>query len=363
MSTRDRYATGTTYGGDTYGSATYSNQRPDAYRLQLNAPSGRRADVRPIDHSRSTAHSAISELKATIPRLPYLQEFAFGDVTLFFGDHPVFRGDIEAVPGPGLTGDGAVTLTFPSQLVSLTRTTLTRTFAADRAIHDAIRELWRLSDFEADVRPPADPLQFEEAQTYEGESLLSIQQDLHERAGMRFTEQIHQVGRQVESYRSSETQREATWVLGDGGHSSEIAGKDYANVVTVYGARDAQGIRYEATERDEAAIDALDTEVHQEITDPTLGSTAACTARAVAYLEEASMGPLSGEINIVPDPRDPILPGYRYEIWEWTRPDDADPVTLPVDSVDVSESADDVSGTLQLNKPTGITDIIRDLQG
>jgi len=345
---------GFTFGGDdpaTYGppdAGTWGPQREQRYRIRLRR--GDRGTV--IDAVLSIeltlAHSAVSALRAEVPRIPGLGDYKFGTVDLLYGDERLFRGRLLEWPGPG-TGETA-TLAAPGPGQTLKRADLSVSFSG-RAAHDAIAEVWRdETPFTATVVAPASPTTLSDFAT-EG-SALEVLQTLHEQAGMRWTVQYAQDTVDVESYVPSEVPKTQAWDAVE--HGSTGQGFGYANTVKVYGGLDANGNRVTATAKDQAEIDALaddigDGTVGARVDDELLTTEADAQARADTELaDRLEQDELSGSLTIMPEL---VLPGYSYDIPEWAT--DGTTPTLPVDEVTIRESRSDAGVELSVNSPTG----------
>jgi hypothetical protein len=345
---------GITWSGDdpaTYGppdAGTWGPQREQRYRIRLRR--GDRGTV--IDAVLSIeltlVHSAVSTLRAEVPRIPGLGDYKFGTVDLLYGDERLFRGRLLEWPGPG-TGETA-TLGGPGPGQALKRANLSVTFSG-REAHDAIAEVWRdHTPFTATVVEPASPTTLSEFSA-EG-SVLEVLQALHEQAGMRWTVQYAQDTVGVESYVASEVPKTQAWDAVEHGSTGQGAG--YANTIVVYGGTDSNGNRVTATAKDQAEIDALaadigDGEVVARVDDATLMTDADAQARADSELAaRLEKDELSGSLTIMPEL---VLPGYYYDIPEWAT-DGATP-TLPVDEVRVRESRSEAGVELSVNSPTG----------
>ena len=346
---------GFTWGGEdgaTWGppdGATWGPQTELFYRARLTTPTGRRADITAIETvDLAIEHTAVSDVSLTVPRIDGLGDFALGDLDVFFGDELLFQATLEKFPGPGVHTDETATLAGRGPARSLTRGDISVDYSGVEDV-EAIRRCWSdHTDFQATVTPPAETTTLGEA-VLEG-SPMEVLEDLHERAGMRFTVMHTEPGKAVHSYPRGET-REAAWTSINDDSTGDVTG--YANRVIVKGGTKSDGTLARGEATDQAEVDALDGNVEPwTITDHTLTTDADCQALAEEELaKRAEQDSLSGKVEIIPEL---VLPGYHYQIPEWG-------VAQPIERVNYSESLGDATATLEVNAPEGVVETLASL--
>lgn len=347
-------------GGAAYGpedaedGGTYGPQRPQRYRARLTAVDGLRQTVEPDAVDITFEHTAISDCALEMPRIPGLDRFRHGEMTIFYGDRRLFTATVEKFPGPG-TGATA-TLAGRGPARSLARGSLSVTYSS-RDAHDAIAEVWRdHTDFSATVFTPNSPTTLSDFSS-EG-TPLEVLQDLHEQAGMRFTVQHLDDGAVVESYVASERQRSHSWTVIEHGADGDVT--EYANRVEVYGGTKSGGGRAFGAAEDTTEINDVTggETITWRVDDSSITTDADAQARAESVLaERIAADSLSGTLEIVPAL---VLPGYYYDIPEWER--DGTVPTLSVDKVQIQESPGEATATLEVNAPDGPVDVLGSLR-
>lgn len=348
------FVAGTTRGAvaGTLRGGTAGNRLPQAFRVVITNQQGRRMDVTKLaDWSLDLRHTALSDLTATLPRRRGVQEFLLGWMTLYYGGQQFFRAKVRQTPGPG--SQATATLAGHGVGRSLARGEISVSYTNTLA-HNAIDDVWEThTTFAQTIFAPA----AENEVTLDDYSKanatpLEVLQDLHERAGMRFSIQHQQADKVVESFVPEEVVQAVDWRPID--DDSEFEAEGYANFLIVEGGIRDDGTRPRATAKDQNEIDQYGTEPWP-ITRPELTTDAQCQEVADKELRKRTKKTsLSGELSIRPKL---IQPGYYYRIPEWVV--DGAAVELPVDSVSIEQPLDgsgEPSATMSINAPSDFVD-------
>lgn len=326
---------------------TPTDNRP--YSLELVAADGRtRTETALISVGLSLAHTGVSGMDVELAAAN-LSEWTFGEATLCHGDDALLTIGVERAPGP--SSSSTVRLSGRGPARALARGDVT--FAADGADgHDAVSDAWAAiaPDWDVTVHPPPGDSEAVLSDFEASGTPLEVLQEVHDEADMRFVVQ-HGHGEQVvESFTpGTQVKRLDADVVS---HESQLDVTGYANKVTVVGKADG-GTPPTATVTDDAEINRLKSEwgvtepIHWRATDPQKTTKAGCVSRAEAILADRTTNDtLSGTLEIAPKL---VLPGYHYEIPQWSA-DPNDPITLPVERVDINPLAD-TTATVKVNAP------------
>jgi hypothetical protein len=349
-----RGATLGTAAGATLGTAAgapLGPQRADRYRARITTPDGRRADIQAIETADiEFAHTDVSDVRLTVPRVEGLAGFRFGNLDVYYGDRLIFQATLERFPGPGTDARAELYGRGPGRV--LKRQTLSVSYE-NLAAWEAIEQVWDRTRFDATVFEPASPTTLT---AFEAEgTALEVLQDLHERAGMRFTIQHTQPGYVVESYVPSEVTRSLSVTAIN--YDSEGDVTEYANEVRVFGGLNDSNVRVSATASDDSEIDANGLQPIR-IDDASITTTADAQARADTELAtRLDKDSFSGSVEFVPEI---VLPGYQRSVPEFDTGDG--PPTISHDRTTLTEGPGEATATAEFNARDGIADVLADQQ-
>ncbi|MFD1515672.1 hypothetical protein [Halomarina rubra] len=300
-------------------------------------------------------HSAISTADIEFPPRTDTPGLILGEAELFYGNDRLFGGEIGPVPGPTSGDTHSVQIRGPAAHIDGGDLSLS---LVNRAAWREIQRVWdEHTPFSATVYAPervtylgtgtdddGNPVPFETSGT-----VLNVLQNLHQRAGMRFTVRHDDSTPEtpvVESYVPSEQVRSANWTYQD--HDSKLQPNDYANRITVYGRQpdDPAQPRPQWTTVDWDEVDRYGYYPRPDglpIWDSELTTSLDCQERAESELaDRVNDITLSGSVEITPQL---VHPGYHRPVPAFDGLLDGD--TLPLDRVSMSFLGDEPTATLE----------------
>ena len=311
-------------------------------------------------------HTAISTAEIEVPPRERVPGLVLGRAEIYYDDTQLFAGEIGTVPGPSTGDTQTIQVRGPAAAIDGGDLSLS---VVNRAAHEVIRDVWeeRTPFFAPVYDPPAErvvylgtgtdddgnPVPFETSGT-----VLSVLQDLHERAGMRFTVRHDQSTPDrpiAESYVPGELVKPADWTHLD--HDSNINPDGYANRVTVYGRKpdnpDEPRPQFTAEDLDEIERFGVYPKAGAWTDwDSELTTSADCRERAQSVLaEKVDEITLSGTVEITPQL---IHPGYHRHVPSFEPELDGD--TLPLDSVSMPLLGDSPTATLEFAASDSLAD-------
>lgn len=311
-------------------------------------------------------HTAISTADIEVPPRERTPGLVLGRAEVYYQDSQLFAGEIGTVPGPSTGDTQTIQVRGPAAAIDGGDLSLSVT---NRAARDVIRDVWaERTPFEFTVHdPPDDRATFIGAgKDDDGEfvpfetsgTVLSVLQDLHDRAGMRFTVRHDQSTPErpvVESYVPSEEVRDADWTHLD--HDSQLNPDGYANKVTVYGRKpdDPTEPRPQSTAEDREEIDRYGVYPRPGglvIWDSELTTSADCRERAQSVRDDSvDEISLAGSVEIIPEL---VHPGYHRPVPSLD--DELEGDTLALDRVSMSLLGDSPTATLEFAASDSLAD-------
>lgn len=178
--------------------------------------------------------------------------------------------------------------------------------------------------------------------TYTGSGYENLQ-ELHKDGGMRFVVPPDENEDRVISFATGEIVQDETWKTID--YTRSVDTHEYANTVTAYGGKDANGNRLKATAKDQTAISNDGEEIPAPpLFEPRIDNEDDLRGAARTGLSKrVGSDRLSGSVDIAPKR---ILPGYSYHVPELGE-------TLALERVTYRIGVDD-TGSLDFE---GVTDL------
>lgn len=310
-------------------------------------------------------HTAISTTDIEVPPRERTPGLVLGRAELFFEDVRLFGGVIHGVPGPSTEDTQTVEIRGPAASIDGGDLSISIT---NETAHSVIADVWaNHTPFDFTVHPPdrvtylgtgedsetGEPIPFESDGT-----VLSILQDLHDRAGMRFTVRHDQSTLDqpvVESYVPGEIVQPADWTALS--YDSKLNPDGYANKITVYGRKPDAPTKprpqWTANDYDEQDIYGVYPRPDGAVFwDAELTTSGDCRERAESLLDEkADEITVAGSVEVTPQL---VHPGYHYPVPSLD--DELQGDTLPLDRVSVGFLGDEPTATLEFAETNRLAD-------